>query len=181
MMRALRADGSVKRGDSAAPRGASAKFRYDAENGRDDAVWRPLPAGVAYPYDWGMIPSTRAADGDPLDVMVLLGRHRLSGAGRALASSSACSAWNRRTPGGRGAGERNDCAVRPAEHVTAARRHPQHLRRRGTGAARARTILRARGLRSKESSCDYSPVSRAPKTPKFSCGTRSSLQSSTAP
>jgi inorganic pyrophosphatase len=32
---------------------------------------RPLPAGIAYPYDWGFLPSTRGEDGDPLDVLIM--------------------------------------------------------------------------------------------------------------
>jgi inorganic pyrophosphatase len=69
MMRAIRGDGSVNVVVET-PRGATAKFKYDAETGAM-MLSRPLPAGTTYPYDWGMIPSTRAGDGDPLDVMVL--------------------------------------------------------------------------------------------------------------
>jgi inorganic pyrophosphatase len=32
---------------------------------------RPLPAGFAYPYDWGFVAGTRAPDGDPLDAVIL--------------------------------------------------------------------------------------------------------------
>jgi inorganic pyrophosphatase len=51
-------------------RGSTLKLKYEA---RWDvmSVSRPLPLGLTFPYDWGFVPSTRAADGDPLDAMLL--------------------------------------------------------------------------------------------------------------
>ncbi len=52
------------------PRGSALKLKYEAR-WEAMSVSRPLPIGIAYPFDWGFVPSTLAADGDPLDAMLL--------------------------------------------------------------------------------------------------------------
>lgn len=52
------------------PAGSRNKYKYDRALGVF-RVSRVLPAGMAFPYDFGSIPQTRAPDGDPLDVLVL--------------------------------------------------------------------------------------------------------------
>jgi len=52
------------------PRGATSKFKYDSTLDRI-VLSRPLPSGLVYPHDWGFVPSTRAADGDPVDAMIV--------------------------------------------------------------------------------------------------------------
>src|SRR5581483_2210587 len=52
------------------PRGSAVKFKYDPDD-RVITLSRPLPAGLAFPFDWGFIPDTHAADGDPLDAFIL--------------------------------------------------------------------------------------------------------------
>lgn len=52
------------------PKGSSLKFEYEPSR-QAFSISRALPLGVTYPYDWGFIPGTRAADGDPTDAMVL--------------------------------------------------------------------------------------------------------------
>ena len=44
---------------------------YDDETLGAFRLKKLLPLGAAFPYYFGFIPSTRAADGDPLDVLVL--------------------------------------------------------------------------------------------------------------
>ena len=52
------------------PRGSTCKLDFDPRL-RVFTLAKPLMAGLAYPYDWGFIPSTKAEDGDPLDVLII--------------------------------------------------------------------------------------------------------------
>src|SRR6476646_758658 len=51
------------------PKGSRNKYKYDEKLGLY-RLSKVLPLGTAFPYDFGFIPSTQAADGDPLDVLV---------------------------------------------------------------------------------------------------------------
>ena len=53
------------------PRGSRNKYAYDPV-AKALRLSRVLPAGMAFPFDFGFLPQTRAPDGDPLDVVVLL-------------------------------------------------------------------------------------------------------------
>lgn len=53
------------------PKGCRNKFAFNPTF-RTFELKKTLPAGMAFPYDFGFVPSTLAADGDPLDVLVLM-------------------------------------------------------------------------------------------------------------
>ena len=53
------------------PKGSRNKFAFDA----DEHIFKlkkVLPSGMTFPYDFGFVPSTKADDGDPVDVLVLM-------------------------------------------------------------------------------------------------------------
>jgi inorganic pyrophosphatase len=52
------------------PAGSRNKYKFDSSAGLF-RIARVLPVGMAFPHDFGSVPSTCAEDGDPLDVMVL--------------------------------------------------------------------------------------------------------------
>jgi inorganic pyrophosphatase len=52
------------------PRGSTCKLDFDPDLGVFTLA-KPLMAGLSYPFDWGFIPSTKAPDGDPLDVLII--------------------------------------------------------------------------------------------------------------
>lgn len=53
------------------PKGRRNKFDYDPEFDLF-ALGGLLPEGLAFPFDFGFVPSTVGGDGDPLDVVILL-------------------------------------------------------------------------------------------------------------
>jgi inorganic pyrophosphatase len=52
------------------PRGSRDKFDFDPGLGAF-VLKKRLPEGMNFPLDFGFVPSARAEDGDPLDIMVL--------------------------------------------------------------------------------------------------------------
>lgn len=53
------------------PKGSRNKFAFNQEEHIFE-LKKVLPVGMAFPYDFGFVPSTEAEDGDPVDVMVLM-------------------------------------------------------------------------------------------------------------
>src|SRR6201993_421021 len=60
------------------PKGSRNKYAFD-EKERVFCLKKVLPAGMAFPYDFGFVPSTKADDGDPIDVLVLMDEPAFAG------------------------------------------------------------------------------------------------------
>jgi inorganic pyrophosphatase len=64
-------DGEFLRVVIETPKGSRNKFALDVDE-RIFELKKVLPAGMSFPYDFGFVPSTKADDGDPVDVLVLM-------------------------------------------------------------------------------------------------------------
>jgi inorganic pyrophosphatase len=53
------------------PKGSRNKYAFDPEL-RTFKLKKVLPEGMVFPHNFGFIPSTKAEDGDPLDVLILM-------------------------------------------------------------------------------------------------------------
>ena len=60
------------------PKGSRNKYAFDQDEGIF-RLKRVLPAGMEFPYDFGFVPSTKADDGDPVDVLVLMDEPAFAG------------------------------------------------------------------------------------------------------
>jgi inorganic pyrophosphatase len=52
------------------PKGFNQKFDYEPGENRF-RLNKILPAGMVFPFDFGLIPGTKGEDGDPLDIIVV--------------------------------------------------------------------------------------------------------------
>lgn len=53
------------------PKGSRNKFNFDEEK-EMFKLGGVLPAGASFPFDFGFVPGTKAEDGDPLDVLLIM-------------------------------------------------------------------------------------------------------------
>ena len=60
------------------PKGSRNKFAFEPEEHIFE-LKKVLPAGMTFPYDFGFVPSTKADDGDPVDVLVLMDEPAFTG------------------------------------------------------------------------------------------------------
>jgi inorganic pyrophosphatase len=106
------------------PKGSRNKYAFDEEQ-KIFALKKVLPAGMTFPYDFGFIPSTKAEDGDPTDVLVLMDEPAFPGC---LLKCRVIGVIEGQQ-GKKKSGERNDriIAIEEANHSYAHVRHVKEL------------------------------------------------------
>lgn len=106
------------------PKGSRNKYAFDVEQ-RVFALKKVLPAGMEFPYDFGFVPSTKAEDGDPTDVLVLMDEPAFPGCLLKCRIIGIIEGQQ----GGKKKGERNDriIVIEEANHSYAHVRHVKEL------------------------------------------------------
>ena len=106
------------------PKGSRNKYSFDPEQ-RVFGLKKVLPAGMAFPYDFGFVPSTKAEDGDPTDVLVLMDEPAFPGCLLKCRMIGVIEGQQ----GGKKKGRRNDriVAIEEANHSYANVRHIKEL------------------------------------------------------
>jgi inorganic pyrophosphatase len=105
------------------PKGSRNKYSYEPDLGAL-LLKKVLPEGLSFPYDFGMIPSTKGEDGDPLDVLLLLDAPAFAGCVVSGRLVGVIEAEQRERDG---TWERNDRLIAVAEHA------PTHAHIRALG------------------------------------------------
>ncbi len=52
------------------PKGSGQKYTYEADT-HFFKLTKVMPAGMVFPFDFGLIPGTKGEDGDPLDIIII--------------------------------------------------------------------------------------------------------------
>jgi inorganic pyrophosphatase len=106
------------------PKGSRNKYAFDVEQ-KVFTLKKVLPAGMTFPYDFGFVPSTKAEDGDPTDVLVLMDEPAFPGC---LLKCRVIGVIEGRQ-GKKKSGDRNDriIAIEEANHSYAHVRHAKEL------------------------------------------------------
>jgi len=92
--------------------GSRNKLKYDPALG-GFVLHKVLPLGTSFPFDFGFVPSTRAADGDPIDVLLLMDEPVAAGMIVPCRLVGVIEAEQRE---GKGRAKRNDRLLAVAEH-----------------------------------------------------------------
>jgi inorganic pyrophosphatase len=98
------------------PKGSPHKYRFDEAHQRF-RLTRVLPAGAVFPFNFGYFPGTRAGDGDPLDVLIVMDEALAVGAMVAVRLIGVLEA-KQKAPGGEGRA-RNDRLIAVAAESAA--------------------------------------------------------------
>jgi len=94
------------------PGGSRNKFKYDEDLGFF-ALSGVLPEGMVFPHAFGFVPSTKAADGDPEDVLILMDEPTFSGC---VVPSRLIGVMEAEQTETEGNSERNDRLIAVAAH-----------------------------------------------------------------